>query len=562
MAVVIVLNFVVVIVDTDCGAKDEESPQWMNVATWFVLVSFVVELGARFFVLRSDYIKDRWNVFDTIVIGTDFTMSIIGIFRSKMIDVSGLRILRLTRLARATKIVKVFPELRLMLAGLIGALNAIFWGTVLLFTTLLIWSVIAVQFIHPLNKEIADRVYDLADCPRCFRAYESTFQAALTFCTQIVAGDSWGRETVPIIENYPATALFFAGVYLSVGLALLNLILGVVVNVATEERERLIQEMAAEKDLKRLDAQDKLHEMCRAMDEDGNDELTMNEIKHGYEHNEAFRDTLDKMDIGREDLDIVWTILDSDKSGTITSKEFVTQVYQLKSSDTQFILAYIKYYITEIKDKLRDDLRKLQLSVSSKFDQESHELGSHLDKLEEVNRAAVSQGDNAKKMVDNSTDLSLAKLEMKDRPVDAYTVGRVGLSSSDRVDSPLQLDSLKMLFEQTQILKAEAALATSPSSAVAEHTATLVQLQSIWQQCLVSISDLGKHHTNLTALLASQAKYLTALIRRMNGSAKSGGLALAEPEFPLSTFGGQRRPTAPHEAKACWLCGHRTETEI
>merc|ERR1719353_2114045 len=99
----------------------------------------------------------------------------------------------------------------------------------------------------------------------------------------------------------------------------MNLILGVVVNVATEERERLMAEMKAANDHMRLAAHDHLHKMCLEMDEDGSGELTIEEIKHGYESNEAFRETLEKMEIHEADLDIVWTILDSDKSGTITA---------------------------------------------------------------------------------------------------------------------------------------------------------------------------------------------------------------------------------------------------
>merc|ERR1719460_1106487 len=95
------------------------------------------------------------------------------------------------------------------------------------------------------------------------------------------------------------------------------------------------------------------------MDADGNHELTFDEIKKGYETNEDFRLTLDQMNIDREDLDVVWALLNSDKSGTVSTKEFVSQVYRMKSSDTQFMLAYIKFYVTEIKDKLRQDLRML-----------------------------------------------------------------------------------------------------------------------------------------------------------------------------------------------------------
>merc|ERR1719454_1143803 len=120
--------------------------------------------------------------------------------------------------------------------------------------------------------------------------------------------------------------------------------------------------------LLRMESHNQLLAMCQHMDEDGNDELTFEELRVGYDTNTEFRKTLEQMDIGREDLQIVWTILDSDRSGTITSKEFVSQVYKLKASDTQFMLAYIKFYITEIKDKLRTEMNKLQKSMEVNMD--------------------------------------------------------------------------------------------------------------------------------------------------------------------------------------------------
>jgi hypothetical protein len=88
------------------------------------------------------------------------------------------------------------------------------------------------------------------------------------------------------------------------------------------------------------------------MDKDGNGEITKEELSVGYSENEHFREALTYMDISEEDLEILWTILDADKSGTISYGEFVTSCYKLKSSNTHFMLAYIKYYITVIKDKI------------------------------------------------------------------------------------------------------------------------------------------------------------------------------------------------------------------
>jgi hypothetical protein len=144
-----------------------------------------------------------------------------------------------------------------------------------------------------------------------------------------------------------------------VGLAILNLILGVVCNVATEARDGLKREIQDQKTLMRFESQNQLLAMCHAMDSDGNQELTFEEVKIAYETNEQFRGILEEMDIERQDLQIVWGILDSDKSGTISSHEFVHQVYKMKNSDTQFMLAYIKFYITDIKHKLTDDFTQL-----------------------------------------------------------------------------------------------------------------------------------------------------------------------------------------------------------
>jgi hypothetical protein len=55
---------------------------------------------------------------------------------------------------------------------------------------------------------------------------------------------------------------------------------------------------------------------------------------------------------------MVWTILDSDKSGTVSYKEFVKEVYKLKDSDSGFMLAYIKYYITVIKNTLLSEIKQ------------------------------------------------------------------------------------------------------------------------------------------------------------------------------------------------------------
>merc|ERR1719482_1795152 len=136
-------------------------------------------------VARSQFWKDGWNTFDFAIVATDALFSLGGLILGSVFPVSTLRVFRLCKLARISKVFRVFPELRIMMAGLLGSFRAIFWGTVLLVFVLLVWGIVAVQFIHPLNKTLAEK--HLRDgCERCPRAYESVMQATLTFSQQIV----------------------------------------------------------------------------------------------------------------------------------------------------------------------------------------------------------------------------------------------------------------------------------------------------------------------------------------------------------------------------------------
>jgi len=553
MGAIIMLNFVVVIVETDNNAKNVESADWVWYASWGLLTTFVVELIAKMFVLRSQFWHETWNNFDFCVIAIDSTFSLLEVIGISFLNVSMLRILRLSRLARATKVFRMFPELKLMLAGLTGAVSAIFWGSVLLFVALLVWSVLAVQFIHPLNLSIHEESDVYNGCPRCPRAYESTFQACLTFTTQIVAGDSWGRETQPVIEQYPATAVFFLSVYVSVGLAIMNLILGVVVNVATEARDRLLKEEADEKLLCQDESLSALLIMCQEMDDDGNDELTFEEIREGFDSNEAFRDTLSDMDIGRDDLQIVWTILDSDRSGTVTSKEFVNQIYKMKNSDSQFMLAYIKFYITEIKDKLRGDMSKLGMKMNQDLTHLEEGIGqveTDMDKLDkgmglvqqevaDVAGSARFIGEQVQK-IDANTEIMQTQVAQTQRQVAANT-GRIeaelggGSVCSDYssyhrsgatpsaigqylptewTNLMFESGSLKELLENVQFADTGKAPRSKAQFGVVsgDPVEMIAGLENVWKQCIVSIDDMRHFHTSLANLLESIVRRVSMTI--------------------------------------------------
>lgn len=382
---IILVNLVIIIIETDEFAKDREPASWVTALSGAILISFILELALRLFVQGWRFWLDEWNVFDFTLILTDTLMNVIDLIAGSSFPVSFLRIARLFKLARLTRAFRLFAELRLLMAGLLGAVKAIFWGAVLLVFALLIWAVIAVQVIHPLTVKIAEKgAY--ADCERCPRAYATVFDATLTLCQQLVAGDSWGWNTITVIEHYPATGIFFALSFLSVGMAILNLMLGVVVDVASQARERLREDMENAHLIEMMASTKDLLKYCESLDTDGNGEITWDELTTGYRENEAFKDALTEMDVWEDDLGILFGFLDTDKSGAVSYNEFITSSFKLKSSSEQFLLAHIKYYVSVIKDKICENLESVRTEIISEERKVEEELLNAERKFEEGHR--------------------------------------------------------------------------------------------------------------------------------------------------------------------------------
>jgi len=377
MGVVILANVAVMIIETDDTANDDElqggSSSWTEPFGWVALLVFVLELLLRMFAMRSIFWKDVWNVADFSIVSIDVFFSLLGIIIGDTFPISILRIFRLAKLARISKLFRVFPELRVLMAGLAGSLRAIFWGMILLIFVLLVWSMVAVLFIHPLAKNL-----DFDGCTRCPHAYDSVARAMLTFWQQIVAGDSWGAATIPVIEAHPSSVLFFIPMFMMVGMAVMNLILGVVVEVALTAKSQIEREDDTEKTIERMETTTHLMDVCHHIDTEGEGEICKEEAFANFLQPGDFRDSILSLDVTEEDFSVVWAIVDEKKSGKVSYKDLISRLYAVRSSDTQFMLSYIKYYITIIKN----DLTHTMQLVESKLADEMKEVEAEVQILE------------------------------------------------------------------------------------------------------------------------------------------------------------------------------------
>ncbi|OLP89364.1 hypothetical protein AK812_SmicGene29194 [Symbiodinium microadriaticum] len=173
--------------------------------------------------------------------------------------------------------------------------------------------------------------------------------SVLTFAQQIVAGDSWGRVTIPIMEEYPWTAPYFIMVFVTIDLGLLNLILSVIVDKAHQAHQEDVKFQMAKRQKEFDNSKKRLTELCQILDEDMSGALSLDELLRGYDHLPEFKEQMRRMDVEREDMLSLFKCLDADQSGDIMYAEFVEQVVKMRSQDVTLSLVFLRSQIKEIK---------------------------------------------------------------------------------------------------------------------------------------------------------------------------------------------------------------------
>ena len=193
------------------------------------LTIFVAELAARLYALGLRFFRSGWNVFDFVIVGI-----------SLLPATGGFSVLRALRVLRVLRVISVTPSLRRVVDGLGRALPGM--GSVFLL----------IAIIYYIAAVMATKLFG-ASFPQWFGSLDAT---AFTLF-QIMTLEGWSGEIVrPIMDVYPFAWAFFVPFILITTFAVLNLIVGLIVNSmqeAANEDERAVTEAFEAKVLARLD---------------------------------------------------------------------------------------------------------------------------------------------------------------------------------------------------------------------------------------------------------------------------------------------------------------------
>ena len=191
---------------------------------------FVVELAAKLYVQRGAFFRSGWNVFDFIVVGIALTPSS-----------GGLSVLRALRILRVLRVISNAPRLRRVVEGFLTALPGMASVFLLMALIFYIGAVIATKMF---GQAFPQWFGDLA------RSAYTLFQ--------IMTLESWSMGIVrPVMDFYPYAWAFFVPFIMVTTFAVVNLIVGLIVNSmqsAHEEESVAATETYRDQVLARLEA--------------------------------------------------------------------------------------------------------------------------------------------------------------------------------------------------------------------------------------------------------------------------------------------------------------------
>lgn len=226
---VIVLNAVVLGLETSRTAMAAAGPLLVALDRTCLAI-YVVEIATKLYAFRLAFFRSGWNVFDFLIVGVSL-LPAAGAF-------SVLRSLRILRVLRAISIV---PSLRRVVEGLISALP----GMASVFGLM--------SLIFYISAVMATKLFGVA-----FDDWFGTIGRSAYTLFQIMTLEGWSDALVrPVMQVYPWAWVFFIAFILVTTFAVVNLVVGLVVNSmqeahgeeaeaeADEHREAVLAKLAA-----------------------------------------------------------------------------------------------------------------------------------------------------------------------------------------------------------------------------------------------------------------------------------------------------------------------------
>jgi voltage-gated sodium channel len=199
---VIILNAILLGMETSSAIMTQIGPVVLALDAACLTV-FVVEILLKLVAYRTRFFRNGWNLFDFVIIGIALVP-----------DAHGLSVLRALRILRVLRVISVAPRLRRVVEGFITALPGM--GSVFLLMAIIFY----------IGAVMATKLFG-ASFPEWF----GTMGLSAYTLFQIMTLESWSMGIVrPVMDVYTYAWLFFVPFIMVTTFAVVNLLVGLIVN--------------------------------------------------------------------------------------------------------------------------------------------------------------------------------------------------------------------------------------------------------------------------------------------------------------------------------------------
>lgn len=179
----------------------------LKAVDYAILWVFVAEIVLKIAAYRLNFLRDPWNIFDTLVIAIAFVPA-----------QEAFSVLRAIRVLRVLRLISIFPRLRRVLSGLVVAIPGI--GS--------IGAILAIIFY--VFAVMSTKLFG-ADHPELF----GTLQASMFSLFQIMTLEGWGDMVREVAETHSFAKPYFIIYILIATFTVLNLFIAVIVDAMQRE---------------------------------------------------------------------------------------------------------------------------------------------------------------------------------------------------------------------------------------------------------------------------------------------------------------------------------------
>lgn len=347
---------------------EADHPEWTiawRICENIFTAIFLIEMLVKLRVFRLMYFSDRANQLDCVlaVLGVLDVWILAAVEGVNLQSLSILRILRLLRLARILRLVRRVKPLVLVIEGVMHALEHASYVFAVCIFVFYVFAIFLTEHLGKSNTEVYPgyssdpEVIDEQETLANYNPYIcfGNMMSSMLTLFNMATFTEWAEIVRPVAIKQPMYVPVFLFFALSVGFGVMNVLIGVIVDVVTAESKRIDTDLKDRAKKQKLATLDHIQEVLTSIDVNGDGKLDLNELGQALKSTKQLKALIAKINLpsgwsSNELLDM----LDNSGAGYITHSEFTTTLFRLLDSDDFQQTCILQASINQVKHLLLD----------------------------------------------------------------------------------------------------------------------------------------------------------------------------------------------------------------